>query len=264
MKKITVIYYSPTGTTKKVIDGILEGIGAVETSFADLRSSHKLEFTKSETDLVIIGMPTYISRIPPEAAIELKKIKADGIPVVIVAVYGNNKFGDILLEMSDIAKLAGLIPVAAGAFIGEHSFSSDDMPIATGRPDAADIRKAEQFGAMIKVQILDVGKNANFADFNPHIPGEFPYREWKKLPAEPPETDELICIKCGACKAVCPVDAICISDTISTDPNACIFCCACVKNCPVSARTVADPTLLDIRKRLYENCEIRREPDLYF
>jgi len=262
--KVDVIYFSPTGTTKRVLEGILEGLKAEVVNFSDLRTSqaHKIISTGSESpDVVLIGMPTYVSRIPPEAARELKKLRGTGIPAVLVAVYGNNKFGDILLEMKDIAKSAGLIPIAAGAFIGEHSFSTDEKPIACGRPDIADLKKAKSFGFAIKKELLNF--NANLADFDLEVPGDYPYREWNKLPAEPPETDEATCIKCGKCKESCPVEAICISDTISTNPEACIFCCACVKNCPVEARQITDKTILDIRERLYSNCQERKEVSIY-
>jgi ferredoxin/flavodoxin len=262
--KIEVVYFSPTGTTKRVLDGILEGLKADVVNFSDLRTSqaHKIiESGDKAPDLVLIGMPTYVSRIPPEASVELKKLKGLGIPAVLVAVYGNNKFGDILLEMKDIAKSAGLIPIAAAAFIGEHSFSTEEKPIAENRPDIADLKKAKSFGFAVRKELLNA--DANFADYDLQVPGEFPYREWNKLPAEPPETDEELCIKCGKCKESCPVDAICISDTISTNPEACIFCCACVKNCPTGARKITDETILNIRERLYCNCQKRKEASIY-
>jgi len=263
--KVEVIYFSPTGTTKRVLDGILEGLKAEIVNFSDLRTSqaHKIiESGGGTPDLVLIGVPTYASRIPPEASSELKKLRGLGIPAVLVAVYGNNKFGDILLEMKDIAKSADLIPIAAAAFIGEHSFSNDERPIAENRPDMADMKRAKSFGFAIRKELLNF--DTNFADYDLQVPGEFPYREWHKLPAGPPVTDEELCIKCGKCKESCPVDAICISDTISTNPDVCIFCCACVKNCPVGARQITDETILDIRERLFSNCQERKEASIYF
>ncbi len=263
--KLQVIYFSPTGTTKRVLEGIVEGLKPESVNFSEILKSrsHKIIEKRSEApDLVLIGMPTYISRIPPEASVLLKKLKGEGIPVVLVAVYGNNKFGDILLEMKDIAKEIGLIPIAAAAFIGQHSFSNEDMPIAHERPDIADIKKARSFGFAVRREFLS--DDVNFANFDLKVPGDFPYREWKGLPANPPETDEKICIKCGKCRAVCPVDAICICDSLNTDPDLCIFCSACVNVCPVSARSLTDKMILDIRERLYTNCSDRKEPEFFF
>ena len=263
--KVQVVYFSPTGTTKRILEGVIEGLKPDVANFADLAKSqpHKIIEKGSEApDLVLIGVPTYASRIPPEASELLKKLRGDGVLAVLVAVYGNNKFGDVLLEMKDIAKFAGMIPIAAASFIGEHSFSTDDQPIAHDRPDIADIKKARSFGFAVRRELMN--DDANFADFDLYVPGEFPYREWNKLPLDPPETDAELCIKCGKCKAVCPVDAICLCDTINTDPDLCIFCSACVKVCPVSARQITDQKLIAIRERLYTNCRIRKEPEFFF
>ena len=45
------------------------------------------------------------------------------------------------------------------------------------------------------------------------------------------------CIKCGACVAVCPLDAGFISsfDTIAVDTPCNVVCLACERVCPVSA-----------------------------
>ena len=41
----------------------------------------------------------------------------------------------------------GFVPVAAEAFIGQHSYATPDRPMAEGRPDARDLAGAEAFGA---------------------------------------------------------------------------------------------------------------------
>ena len=261
--KVKVIYFSPTGTTRKIVTDIAAGTGAETREFQSLKpGGDPISLDKNTPDLVIIGMPTYISRIPPEAAMELRKIKGNGIPVVLVAVYGNNKFGDILLEMRDIAVENGFKPVAAAAFIGEHSFSTKDMSIAGGRPDMQDSAAAKKFGRELKDLLSD--RDANYADFSLDVPGAFPYREWNKLPVKPPSTDEELCVQCSRCQQVCPVNAISGKSKLITDPSLCIFCCACVKICPVSARAVIDDALLQIRERLFSNCGDRKEPEFFF
>lgn len=47
-------------------------------------------------------------------------------------------------------------------------------------------------------------------------------------------TDE--CIKCGACAAACPVEAISEGDEkFVIDADTCISCGACCEGCPVEA-----------------------------
>lgn len=43
----------------------------------------------------------------------------------------------------------GFNPVAAGAFVSEHSYSTGETPIAAGRPDADDMKAAEEFGRQV-------------------------------------------------------------------------------------------------------------------
>lgn len=44
------------------------------------------------------------------------------------------------------------------------------------------------------------------------------------------------CIKCGACAAACPVEAISEGDEIFViDEETCISCGACAEGCPVEA-----------------------------
>ncbi len=45
-----------------------------------------------------------------------------------------------------------------------------------------------------------------------------------------------ICIGCGACIPVCPVDAITLANGKATiDQETCIQCLACLSECPVEA-----------------------------
>ena len=259
---LNLVYFSPTGTTRKVLESIAKGIAPSMIEFTDLSGTGaEFCFDKNQPDLAVIGIPTYASRIPPEAANLFKRLYGNRIPVVLVAVYGNNKFGDILLEMKDIAISGGFVPIAAAAFIGEHSFSTKDKPIAAGRPDVQDINDAEKFGELIRRKMLEDDLNLLNKDLK--VPGDSPYREWHKIPAQPPTINKDLCIKCNTGKLACPVNAISITDAVLTNADLCIFCCACVKQCPVSARTITDLTLLNAQERLFNSCSERKKPEIF-
>jgi Fe-S-cluster-containing hydrogenase component 2 len=48
--------------------------------------------------------------------------------------------------------------------------------------------------------------------------------------------DEEVCVGCGACVGVCPVEAISMDkDKAKIDQETCIECGACITECPVEA-----------------------------
>lgn len=50
-----------------------------------------------------------------------------------------------------------------------------------------------------------------------------------------------LCIKCGTCAGVCPVEAFHIADDqYVVDPDTCIDCGVCISECPQSAITSDD------------------------
>ena len=53
----------------------------------------------------------------------LREIRGEGTPAVVLAVYGNRSFGTAVAELASFVAGRGFVPVAAGAFVGEHSYS---------------------------------------------------------------------------------------------------------------------------------------------
>jgi len=213
-------------------------------------------------ELTVIGAPVYGGRIPVEAVSRLRRLNANNTLAVLIVVYGNRAYDDALLELKDITMEAGFIPARGAAFIGEHSYSVSNMPIAQGRPDDSDIERANEFGREIKQKLEEVTSIDKFKPLE--VPGNHPYRE-RGEPSKDvaPVTKEDVCIKCGRCAEVCPVAAITIGNTVETYPALCTFCSACIKNCPVDARIWEHPRILKNRERLYANFSERKEPELF-
>jgi ferredoxin len=211
--------------------------------------------------LALFGAPVYGGRIPPLAAGRLRQVKGGHTPAVVVVVYGNRAYEDALLELRDLATDVGFAPIAGAAFVGEHSFSTEAMPVARGRPDRRDQLQAAEFGRMI----WDKARGLHTLDeVSPlYVPGEFPYREWEQPRGVSPGTDGTLCTLCGACATVCPTAAVHIQDVVLTDTGACIWCCACVRACPTSARVMEHPRILRSMRWLSEHCAERREPEMY-
>ena len=288
---ITVICFSPTHTSKTIAEAVATGMararcgseGNAEASAScsmlvrtiDLtldRSDEPITLTSGET--VVLGAPVYAGRVAPEAVRRLKRIQVAAgasIPAVITVTYGNRDYEDALVEFYDLALSLGLIPFAAGAFIGEHSYSTPAMPIAEGRPDSMDLADASIFGGECARKLESPGAFAPF-----HIKGNRPYKEPARpstptaasqphsgtasTPAVPVSADG--CPLCGECAAVCPTGAIVLdsgSMKVLTDSSLCIRCCACVKACPAGMRTYSTP----FAAFLHEHCSARREPETF-
>lgn len=257
-----LIYFSPTRTTRKIIEGIAQGIQISTVEHIDLTppDANTPKLVKMHDALAIIGAPVYSGRLPTDMVSRLRRLKGNNAPAVIVVVYGNRAYEDALLELRDLALEAGFKPIAAGAFIGEHSYSTDATPIAVGRPDVDDLGKAREFGAKIHEKM----KNMRSLDDGPlPVPGKFPYKERGGLSNISPVTKESVCAKCEKCASACPTAAITVRDTVVTDPNACIRCCACVKTCSTGARVMEDPRIKQAVEQLSRNCRERKEPEWY-
>jgi NAD-dependent dihydropyrimidine dehydrogenase PreA subunit/flavodoxin len=268
IKKLKLVYFSPTGTSKRTAEAVAKGLCA-EFERVDLTppvaEAKKHRFGSDE--LAVIAVPVYGGRLPYTAVRRLKNVKGRQGPAVIMVVYGNRAYEDALIELKDIALEQGFRPIAGAAFIGEHSFDTPETPIATGRPDEADLGKAEAFGEQVKVK-LGLGEAPELV-----VPGHRPYREngdWNKPlkergNAEPlsPETDTETCTLCGKCAQVCPTAAVAVTDSVETVKAECIACTACVKICPTGARAWKNERVKSAASRLHVNCSERREPETF-
>ncbi|MCP3871647.1 MAG: 4Fe-4S dicluster domain-containing protein [Desulfobacteraceae bacterium] len=264
VKQVKLIYFSATGTTQKVLESIAKGITGKDVEHINLTLPEGTRQTipPFSDELVIIGAPVYGGRLPVDALNRFKQLKANKTLAVLIVVYGNRDFEDALLELKNLAIEIGFNPVAGGAFIGEHSFATKDVPIANGRPDSLDVQKAMDFGAKIKDKITVL--QSPDAQMDLKIPGRFPYEaDGARSMAVSPVTNEDTCSICGTCASVCPNAAISINGSVATKIELCIRCCACIKNCPTGARVWEDDMMKTIINWLNENCSTRKEPQIF-
>ncbi len=263
IKKIWLVSFSPTRTSKSVIDAIASGIRDIPCETIDLTypDETRERVYLAADELVIIGVPVYAGRVAPLAVKRLAQINGNSTPAVVVVTYGNRDFEDALIELRDIAEEAAFKPLAACTFIGEHSFSGNETPIGADRPDSLDLASAEAFGVKIMEKLAAV-ENLE-TELRLKVPGNSPYKEGMGSLPFTPMVIHSKCTQCAICIPTCPAGAISLASEIKMDPNLCVFCCACIKNCPEGAIEITAEPIKEKRQWLYEHCVERKEPEFY-
>lgn len=268
MKKLNIMYFSPTGTTARTLNVI--GDRLLENN--DIEKANIIDFTLpgirengvlfSKDDILLIGLPVYAGRVPNVLTKYLNTIKGEGSIAIPVVLYGNRDYDDALLELNDILIHNGFKVIAGGAFIGEHSFS---YTLAKDRPDTEDLDIAVDFADSIYKKII----SNKYGDLN--IKGNRPYKKHYTPKDEEgnsvdirrvvPKTND-DCIDCKICAEVCPMGSIDYEDVRVLD-GICIKCGACIKKCPVDAKYFDDADYLRHKVELEEGLKARKEPEVF-
>lgn len=269
---VWAVYFSATGSTKQVVDTIAARI-AQQTSLPmktfdfTLPSARSQIKTFSKGDLVILGTPVYAGRVPNLLKDYIASIEGHGATAVPIVLYGNRSYDDALIELRNILEAGGFATVAAGAFVGEHSFS---QTMAGGRPDISDRTIAKGFADQI---VWKLAKRDSAAVHIPvYVKGNDPVHPYFRptdqdgnfidIRKVKPLTNES-CTDCKWCANHCPMGSI-PADNVKEVSGICIKCNACVKGCPTGAKYFADPKYLfhshDIVSRYSSP---RKEPELF-
>lgn len=253
LKKVKYFYFSPTNTTRKVVEKIAEGTGLeLEEENLTFVEKNKEDYTVEVDTLTIVGIPVYAGRVPQIILKTLKEIKGNGYAIPVV-VYGNRAYEDALVELEDILKASGFSILAGGAFIGEHSYSKK---VGTNRPDSEDLELAFDFGKKIMAK-LESGNQSQ-----PTLPGNRPYKPDMPVRIFAPNINNN-CVYCRKCWLVCPVGAIDSRKPEIVDVEKCIHCYACVKICHFNGREIVDNPVQPIIEMLESKFTERKEPEIY-
>lgn len=254
VNRIYAAYFSPTGTTRKVVTHLADAIAGklkltVENwdfTFPEQRLKHP---EPTASDLFILGLPVYAGRLPNLLLNYLSSFIGHGALAVPIVLFGNRSYGNALIELRDLLEDTGFHTIAAAAFVGQHSFSEQ---LAPKRPDIEDLKIADRFAEDILSRINNIPASASFPPIEvpgigaPGYGGYYQPLGYDQNPvhflkAKPITTRD--CIHCKRCVSVCPLGSI---DQEEEDriTGICIKCNACIKICPVNAKQLTDPAYL--------------------
>ncbi len=263
-KRIGILCFSPTKTTRRICDAVALGMGVENPAVLDGTSPDIRARIMADSraaldgiDHLIVGAPVHMGKIPIQAQECLRSLHGDGRECTAIVMYGTRDYGAAPHQMLEILSNDGFKVVAAGIFIGQHSYS-DMIPAGMGRPDKSDIEKAIGFGA----RISGASRHLTAKDVPAHIDLMSRSGVYSMLK---PHYDEKRCLHCHECAKACP------SGLISPDTDkyfseaakkTCIGCMACVRRCKAKARaTKANPIMkLILISALKPGSKERKEP----
>ena len=251
MSEISLITFSPTGSTLRVAQAIANGIGT-QTQAIDLSLPHSRD-TVCLSPLAVIAMPVYAGRVPSVAVERLRELSSRRAKAITVVVYGNRAYEDALLELNDEVEELGFDIIASAAVVAQHCVVPN---LATGRPNEEDLEELRTFGLTVKARL----EKGMIQPIN--VPGNRPYRDGMTVSATPIVGEG--CVGCRTCVTKCPTQAISMSDPKSTDLSKCILCMRCVNVCPARARMLPPPMQAGMATKLAPFVELRRENEFFF
>lgn len=271
IKCVHLVYFSPSGSTEKIVRKIATGIQGLEVKTYNLLPSaaRKQQYVFGKEDLVIYGSLS-AGMLFTKAEEIFNCLQGNETPFIGVISFGNAYYGVALTEMKERAESRGFRVCALGAFVSRHTMTAD---LGAGRPDANDEAIMVDFGRKAYEKILsgdyalhkqpgtnwssseEANKIIAFREQNKE-PYNFP-KEWraKKI------SDD--CIKCKTCVRNCPVDAIDIEQK-KFDLDRCIACYGCINRCPKHAISQDSPEVSAFMKGFVEHFKKERlEPEIF-
>lgn len=263
IKKIHVLYFSPTGGTEKIARTVAGELGqklGLEPEYISFTKpeEREKEYRFGPQDLLVMASPVYAGRLPNKIMPEYQaKIFGNGAPAVPICVFGNRSPDEALRELILLLEGNGFQIAGGAAFAGRHAFSDQ---VGEGRPDYGDLDQMRDFSAKIAEKLaeealppLELERSEIGPYYTPLKKDGTPAKFLKAKPL----TDWSKCCRCGACARACPMGSI--DKTTMEAVGLCVKCQACVRKCTRRAKYFEDPEFLSHVAMLEENYTRRAE-----
>lgn len=280
--KSLVIYFSQSGSTKKIAEAIYSGV-AQHSEQSDLCKLKEVDPGEVVNyDLIGLGSPVWHQREPANVTRFLKALP------ILEGKYGFSfcthgvLVGGYIARMVSSLKEKGLTITGWNDWFGTYHYGP--QPYFThGHPDEIDLKEAENFGTKMALNARGISEGR--IELVPELPeGEEYFRVYGKGMSDRPGGEELLknfleqfqfnldrkkCKnpKCTICVDHCPVSCIDMSEPQAISNEACDRCFFCEMLCPTGAIHVERPIkdlerlkehYFGLSKELWELKDIRR------
>jgi ferredoxin/flavodoxin len=254
MTKAIIVHLSYTGNTLKIAEAIKKGIAPLVTQTDIVRLRETDPKTVAEYDLVGIGSPVRLGKMPAESAAFIEGM--DGLQGKHCFVFNTHAALPVDFMRQSVEAVRGKGAVVIGF---KNWYCSVHLPyvpkpyFTDGHPDETDLKEAEDFGREMVDRSRRIRDGEN--ELIQRLPEGALYDEIygaKMTVSLPPEVMEARaqgfsvdlnkCTRCGYCVELCPTKSI----DLSTDQpvfGPCDQCWMCEQTCPEGAISFNYPPL---------------------
>ncbi|MCD8309168.1 MAG: EFR1 family ferrodoxin [Clostridia bacterium] len=236
----TIIYFSATGSGKKIAEFLADKFSAVTINLSD--TDERKIYNVCGNCLFVL--PVYNGAIPAVCAEYIKHLDGGGKHAYVVCVYGGVYRGKALQNAAGLLKKSKFVPVRGAYIAAPHTYCKKK------------INQLDDKRLILIYEYLFDNDTGNKLKISAKPKGWEKQAVFKKLTGKCVVNRK--CNGCGQCKKVCPVNAIGCDYKSNKD---CILCEACVKVCTCNARHIKFFTPLPA---VFINLNCKTREDMFF
>ena len=235
-----IFYFSGTGNTRWVAEQISQAIGEELLFIPDLIREGRYDFILSEDERIGFCFPTHGWQPPRIVREFIRKLVVEGEPFCWALTTCGDNMGECMTILNKNLKAKGLMAETMFSVIMPESYVC--LPFMHTDPKDKELRKIEnakrQLSHIIPLirdrirGVEELEKGATPRLYSYVIGGYFNKR---MITDRKFMVDSDVCIKCGKCENVCPVDNIKGTPPVWMHNGQCTCCLACYHHCPVHA-----------------------------
>lgn len=134
--KVCAIYFSPTGSTEKIVKVIANEFGDYQEFDLSKRETN-VQQTFAQDELCVIGVPSYGGRVPSVVLERMNEYQGNNAKAVLVVSYGNRAYDDTLKELTEFVE-------KKGSAVWQQSQRLQNTPLCTSSQQDAQMNRIKK------------------------------------------------------------------------------------------------------------------------